>query len=163
MSKKTPTVDEEINHWQRWFAIECNNRAWDLASKERRTPKENLEMVHAAYAAAFHWSKIGQPINDARADVTLAHILSLAGQAPQAMWYAQRSLVFFKENPGEVWDMAFAHAEMAFAAAVLGDARLHAEHYEAAFEIGETIADDGDRLAFDEVFAKIPSPRLKSA
>lgn len=62
----------EMEKWHRWFAIDCNNQAWDLASKEDRDEDDTQLMVYAAFTAAFHWSMIGQPVNNARADVTLA-------------------------------------------------------------------------------------------
>jgi hypothetical protein len=152
---KQPT-QKKIDKWQRWFAIECNNRAWHLASQPKRTEDEDREMLLGAYAAAFHWSKIGKPINDARADLTLAHVHSLLGQ-DMGLHYAQRCLAFFENKKGEDWDLAFAHAEIAYAAAVIGDADLHAKHYAIAKELGEAIKNDEDRGTFLGEFARIPS------
>jgi hypothetical protein len=44
---------DEIKKAHRWFAVEGNNRAWDLAAKASRTPAEDSEMLLAAYAAAY--------------------------------------------------------------------------------------------------------------
>ena len=152
---KQPT-QKTIDKWQRWFAIDCNNRTWDLTSKPERTPDEDREMLLGAYAAAFHWSKIGKPINDARADLTLAHVHALLGH-DISLYYAQRSLAFFENNAGEDWDLAFAHAEMAQAAAVIGDKVMHARHYRWARERGLAIQDEEDRNIFMEEFARIPN------
>ena len=152
---KQPT-QKTIDKWQRWFAIDCNNRTWNLTSKPERTPDEDREMLLGAYAAAFHWSKIGKPINDARADLTLAHVHALLGH-DISLYYAQRSLAFFENNAGEDWDLAFAHAEMAQAAAVIGDKESHARHYALARERGLAIQDEEDRNVFMEEFARIPS------
>ena len=147
---------EIIDKWHRRFAVECNNRTWDLIDKPNRTPAEDQEMLYTAYAAAFHWSKVGKPINNARADVTLAHVHALLGHGQQALDYAQRCLTFFESNEGEDWDVAFAHAEMAFATAVLGDADLHAKHYAEAKRHGEAIQEEEDRKVFMDEFARIP-------
>jgi hypothetical protein len=154
-----PTQDE-INKWQRYFAIECNNRALYLASKSERTADEDGEMLNAAYAAAFHWAKVGKPVNDARADMALAHILSLLGHGRRALHHAQRCLAFFEQNGGEDWDLAFAQAETAFAAAVAGNKMLHARHYALARERAAAIKSEEDRKVFDEEFARIPSAVL---
>lgn len=148
---------EMIEKWQRWFAVECNNRAWDLSGKPKRTPVEDQEMLNSAYAAAFHWSKVGKPINNARADMTLSHMHALLGQGEMALRYAQRCLAFLESNAGEDWDVAFAHAEMAFAAAVLGDSDLHAKHYAEAKRRGEAIQEEEDRTVFMDEFSRIPS------
>lgn len=158
-------TQEQIDQWHRWFAVECNNRAWDLIDKETRSPEEDREMLYLAYAAAYHWSKVGKPVNDARADVTLAHAHALLGQGEPALEYARRSLAFFEgregeERPGQDWDLAFAHAEMARAAATLGDSELHARHYQLAEQLGQAIQEAEDRQVFMAEFARIPKSVL---
>jgi hypothetical protein len=150
-------TQEAIDKWHRWFAVECNNRAWDLMSKSDRVQTEERDMLYLAYASAFHWSKVGTPLHNARAEVTLAHAHALLGHGEMSLHYAQRCLAFFESNPGEDWDIAFAHAEVAHAAAVLGDVELHARHYAAAKARGAAIAGDEDRRVFEEEFAHIPA------
>lgn len=151
------TTPESIARWHQRFAAQCNNRAWDLADQPERTPDEEDEMVAAAYAAAYHWGKVGASLNVARADVTLAHILSVAGQGQSALHYAQRSLDYFEHHACEDWDAAFAHAEIAFAAAVLKDRPLHARHRALAIQLGQEIQDEQDRQVFLDVFERMPA------
>jgi hypothetical protein len=149
-------AQETIDHMHRWFAIECNNQVWELASAPVRSPEQDFEMLSSAYAAAHHWSKIGTSVNVARAGVTLAHAASLLGQGDLALQYARRSLAFFEQNPATDWDIAFAHAEMALAAAVNGDTPLYALHYDRARTLGEAIQDEEDRKVFFEEFSRLP-------
>jgi hypothetical protein len=148
---------EDIASWHRWFAVECNNRAWDLADIDKRSEAEDDEMVRAAQAAGYHWSIVGAPVNVARAEMTLAHVYALTGRAAPAMESARRCMAHFEREGGADWDLAFAHAEMALAAVVGGDVALHAQHYEAARAAGAAIADEGDRTAFAAVFDRVPS------
>lgn len=115
-----PTPDE-INIWHKYFAVECNNRTWELIEKPERTAAEGREMIFAAYAAAFHWSKVGTPINHARAEIAIAHAYSLPDGGARAIYYAQSALAFFQSGQGEDWDLAFAHLEVALAAFVQGN------------------------------------------
>src|SRR5580765_4451028 len=101
--KDKPTQDE-IARFHRWFAIDCNNSTWRLASVSERSPSDNREMLFRAYAAAFHWSQVGTPLNEARADLTLAHTHALLGQGEPAMTYALRAKEFFTHNECEDWD-----------------------------------------------------------
>jgi hypothetical protein len=153
-----PPAPEEIARWQRWFAVECNNHAWSQTARAERTAASDREMLYAAYAAAYHWSKVGTALNDARAELLLAHVHALLGEAAPALAYARRVLAYCENNPCEDWDLAFAHAELAHAAAVAGDHALHAEHYALARARGEAIADEEDRRVFLEEFARIPRP-----
>ncbi len=154
MSEKPP--QETIDRMHRWFAVECNNGAWDLASRAGRTDDENRELLYLAYAAAWHWSRVGTPLNSARAEVLLAHVHALLGHGPLALQYAQRCLAFFGSGQGEDWDLAFAHMVMAHAAAASGDAPQHAAHYAKAQQLGAAIVDAEDRRIFLEELTKIP-------
>jgi len=148
---------EMIEKWHRRFAVECNNHTWDLIDKPKRTAAEDQEMLNNAYASLYHWSNAGTPIHIARGDVNLAHVHALRGEGEMALRYAQSCLAFFENNAGEDWDLAFAHAEMAFAAAVKGDAELHARHYSEAKRRGEAIQEEEDRKVFLDVLSRIPS------
>ena len=153
-----PPTQAAIDQWHRWFAIECNNRFWDLASQGKRTPEEDQDMLNTIFASAYHWSKIGKPINNARADMSLAHAMSLTGRGDQAMFYAQRCVSWFENNDCEDWDLAFAHAELAFAAATRGEHELHAKHYAIAQQRGSALREEADRKIFLEELARLPAP-----
>ena len=142
----------------RQFAVECNNRAWDLATQAARTPAEDREMLLAGYAAAFHWSKVGAPVNHMRADLLLARVHVQLGQGSTALHYARLALEFCAAQPCEDWDLAFAHAELALAAAVVGDAPMHRQHHALARQLGQAIKDKEDRDVFLAEFARIPAP-----
>jgi hypothetical protein len=147
---------EVLLQWHRQFAATSNNTAWELASRDDRGPDENHHMLSAAFAAAYHWARVGTELNNARADVTLAHVLSLVDQGELALHYARRCLEFCENNPCEDWDLAFAHAEMAHAAAKVGEHALHSFHYARAHELGQAIAEEEDRQVFLDEFVKIP-------
>lgn len=163
MAEERPTQDT-IERMHRWFAKECNNRAWALASQPSRTPMEDRELLDLAHASSFHWAHAGTPLNLARADVLLAHVHALMGDASGALAHARRCLEFVTRHPCEDWDVAFAHAELAHAAAVAGDDTLHARHYVEARRLGEAIGDPEDRQVFLDEFTHVPEPdaqRLK--
>ena len=79
------TNDEELQKWHRWFAVESNNRAWRLSESASRSAAEDNEMLNAAHAAAFHWSKVGTEIHAARVDMLLGHVHALLGHGAIAM------------------------------------------------------------------------------
>lgn len=149
---------EEISRWQRWFAIECNNQAWQIAESEERTPGQTEEMLHAAHAAALHWSKVGTELNAARAKMLLGYAHGLAGNGLLALRYARESLDYFISHDSPDWEVAFAHAVMAGAARAQGDRALHERHYREAARLGDAIADTGDREIFMRSFRQVPRP-----
>ena len=155
----TPPAAEDLTRWHRWFAVDCNNRAWQLAEKPARTDAENDELLNAAHAAALHWNAIGTPLNHARATMLLASAHAHCGDGQLALRYARTSHDYFASNETPDWEIAFSHAVMAHAAAVSGNKRLHVEHYDAARTAGTAIKDHEDKAIFDKSFATIPAPQ----
>jgi len=146
---------EELVKWNRWFAIETNNRAWRLAESTMRTGPEDAEMLNSAHAAALHWSKAGTELHNARATMLLGHVHALVGLAT-ALPYARSAFDYVQSHDSAPWEVAFAHAVLANAAAAAGNRELHAKHYEAAREIGARIAEAEERAIFDATFRVVP-------
>jgi hypothetical protein len=153
-----PSSDDDIRKWHRRFAMECNNRAWRLSEAPTRSATENTEMLDAAHAAAFHWSKVGTEIHAARANMLSAHVHALLGHAELAMQHANASFtnVISRESPQ--WELAFAHAVLAHAASVAGDAELHSRHFTLAKQLGEALPDAEEREIFEATFCRVPVP-----
>jgi hypothetical protein len=155
---QAPTAPEEIARWNRWFAVDCNNRAWRLAEAEKRTAADDEEMLHLAHAAAFHWGAVGTEVHNARAAMLLGHVHALLGHGALAMKYARQAFAFVMARESPSWEIAFAHAVLANAAAASCDGGLHKEHYAAAQALGAALSDAEERAIFDATFRAVPAP-----
>lgn len=154
----TSTEEEQVPVWHRRFAAQANNRAWDLAERTALTADERLELLHAAHAAAHHWSHVGTPQQQAHADLLLGRVHALLGQGELAIQFARSAYEHFTHTASADWEIAFAHAVVADAAAAAGDGRLHEEHYRAAERVGAALVSQEDRELFLATFTRIPSP-----
>ncbi|MGE5169681.1 MAG: hypothetical protein ACM3JC_04830 [Rudaea sp.] len=152
-----PTADD-ATAWHRRFAVDCNNRAWTLAEAASRTPVENEEMLDAAHAAALHWRKVGTDLHVARATMLLAHVHALLGHGALAMPYARASFAFVTSHESPDWEVAFAHAILANAAAAAHDTPTHARHYARAKALAAALGDAEERAIFGATFCRIPPP-----
>ena len=146
--------EDELRKFHRHFAIECNNRAWRLSEARRRTVAEDFEMLDAAHAAAFHWSKVGNELHAARAAMLLGHVHALLGHGAAAMGYARSSFDYVAARESPVWEVAFAHAVLANAAGAARDSATHTRHYATARVLGAAL-DEEDRSYFDAMFRTI--------
>ncbi len=90
-------TETEPDAWHRYFAIETNNRAWELAGHER-TGEEEQEMLHAAHASALHWAAIGTQLNVMRATMLLALVHALMDDGGRALTYADEMRSFFLQR-----------------------------------------------------------------
>jgi hypothetical protein len=148
---------EEAGPWHRRFAAESNSLAWTLSEKSARTAAEDAEMLRAAYAASFHWSKVGTESNRARADMLLGHVHALLKQGAPAMHHARRSYDYVTAHESPEWEVAFANAILAHAAHAAKDVGAYSHHYPVARQLGEALADPEERELFERTFARIPS------
>ncbi len=149
---------EEVARLTRRIAVECNNRAWRLAEAQGRTAAEDEEMLHCAHAAALHWGRVGTELNQARATMLLAHVHALRGKGESAMDYATQSFTYVASHDSPPWEVAFAHAVLANAAAAAGKRDLHGKHYGIAKALGASLADEEERAIFDAAFRGVPVP-----
>jgi hypothetical protein len=149
---------EEITRSHRWHAIECNNLAWALADKSKRTSQEEEEMLNAAHASAFHWSRVGGELNGARAKMLLGHVHARLGNGSIAMRYARESSDYLLAHEPPDWEVAFVHAILAHAAHAAGDYALFKQEYAQADALGGKVADREDKEIFLMTFKGIPRP-----
>lgn len=103
-------TEQEIERMHRYFAVECNNQAWELAELNSRTPEQSEEMVSLAQTASWHWSKVGKPINEARANMLLGWVHCIIGGKSDALSYTSRVHEQLGAKPDGInaWDEAFA-------------------------------------------------------
>ena len=133
---------EERRNRHHFMAVEANNRAWGLSTAVR-TPADDREMVDAAHAAAWHWSKVGTELNAVRADALLAEVYALIGEGARAWTYVERVDAYFAANPGEPWELAFLWLTKARAAKAMGKMADYAQfRAEAVARIDALEADD---------------------
>jgi len=143
--------------WHRTFAAEANDRAWTLSEMRDLTTDEEAELLDAAHAAAHHWRRIGSEAQIARANLLLGRVHALLGHGRLAMHFATTAFDSITSRDGAPWEVAFAHAIVANAAAAAGDAAIHAKRYAEARALGEGLAEE-ERALFLATFDLVPAP-----
>lgn len=150
-----PPFDVAAAH--RWFAVELNNRAWDLVEAAERTDEQTEEMLHTAHAAWLHWSQAGSALNQQRAECLLSTAYAAAGRIEPAVHYG-RSCVRLSQQPDSEqtpFDQASAHGCLARALSLAGETEEAAEQHRRASLAAEGLTDAGER----EVYAQLyPQP-----
>ncbi len=143
-----PPFDKEQAN--RWFAVQLNNRAWDLLESTDRSDTEADEMIHAAHASVYHWLQVGTAANYARAMCLLANVYAALGRATEAVRYAGRCVELTEANAADLadWDFAFAYDCLARARAAAGDRTQAEDLRQKSREYGDQIADPEDKEFF---------------
>jgi hypothetical protein len=140
----------------RWFAVEFNNRAWELVEQDSRTDEEVREMIDAAHAAAIHWRAVGTPINEQRAECLLTTAYLRTGDAAAALRHAKRGLQLSEQTAAgdeeTPFDRAMTYASAARAHELLGQA----DEAKRLMQIAASAAgnlDPDDRRVFDALYS----------
>ncbi len=157
MTQPKPTA-EEVSSWQKRLAAQANNQAWRLSESTSRSPAESEEMLHAAHAAMYFWSIVGNPGNRAHAAQLLAHVYALLGRGEDAAAYLSASSAHFANTDCAPWEVAISHAVAANVAASLNDRLRHEEHYEKARDLIAALPDPEDRNILLPTLNVVPVP-----
>jgi hypothetical protein len=115
-----PPDPDTLKQMHRWFAIECNNDAWDLLETDHLAVEDQRSLLATAYASAFHWSRMGGPINRVRADMLLARVHARTDDISRALLYAEAAVDGLDVPECTDWDRAFGHVVLAEVAALHG-------------------------------------------
>jgi hypothetical protein len=141
MPEEKMTLDE----FHKKLAIETNNGIWPILDKENPSEKELEEALHMAHTSLYHWSKIGKPINIARAQYMIARVTSAMGMAEPSLYHAKRCLEITEENGIGDFDLAFAYEAMTRAYAAGKDKKQFDKYMKMAKKAIEDIKGDQDR------------------
>ncbi|MEQ8689325.1 MAG: hypothetical protein RIC89_00610 [Pseudomonadales bacterium] len=155
---KNSPEDAKPENWHRFFAVESNNRAWELASLATRTHDQNAEMLNCAHAAALHWSRIGTELNNIRAKSLLAEVHALLGFGNSAFELSKEVKGYFADRETDDWELALVHTIHAHAASAASEHAEYESSYALAISAINAIADEEDRKIVLETFNQVPKP-----
>ena len=150
--------NNDPENWHRYFAVECNNRGWALVENPNRSLAEADEMLHAGHAAAYHWSKVGNDLNNVRAQTLLAEIHALRGFGASAVSLSTLARDYFLAHDTEDWEIAFAHTIHAHACFAANLPQEHRKSFAAAKDAIASIQDDENRNIVLKTFNQVPEP-----
>jgi len=137
-------------------AVDLFNFVWTLLDKSERSSDEIDAMINAAHASCYHWSRCGEPVNQARGHWQISRVYAVLHRGEPALWHATRSLAICQEHGLDDFDLAFAHEALARAAAVGGDVGGREKHLDLARRAAEAIAEQDDREVLLADLATVP-------
>jgi hypothetical protein len=153
-----PPDNSDPAAWHRHFAMEANNRAWQLSVEPRDLAKDR-EMLSAAHASAWHWALVGTELNHMRAKMLLAEIHALLGHGATALAYAREMREYFLSKADTPdWELAFTHAVYAHAAHAAGDLVQHRAAYQEAAAAVAAISGEEDRAIVLKTLRQVAAP-----
>jgi len=140
----------------RKLGISLFNRVWELMEQAERAPAEVDELIGAAHASRYHWSRAATGVNLARGDWQCSRVYAILGRGEPALWHARRCLELVEAaDDAEDWDLPFAYEALARAHAAAGHGEEAARFRHLAEQAGQTISDPDDREHLTEALADI--------
>ena len=154
-AKTDPNLDDATH---REVGVALFNHVWSLLDVEARAEEQDLEMVHAAHASAYHWMKVGTPVNRARSEWQCSRVYAALGRSEPALWHAQKCLAICEREGIGDFDLAFAYEALARGCAVGGDAGEAGRWLTQARDAAASIAESDDRELLLSDLETIPRP-----
>jgi DNA-binding transcriptional MerR regulator len=155
---KPPAAPELSPELHRALGAGLFNRTWDLLGIEHRTPEQDDELIETVHASAFHWRRVGNAANLARAHWICSRVYAVLGRGEPAVHHARRANeVLAAGGEGiEDWDAASAAEAMARALAVSGDLAAAKDWKGRAGRLLEDVDDAEDRAVVEGDLATLP-------
>jgi hypothetical protein len=133
-----------VDHRQ--LGVDLYNHTWTLLEKENRTRADDDELLSAAHASAYHWSRAGAgPEHAARSQWQISRVNAVLGRGEAALYHAERCLQLCTENGIGDWDIAAAYEAVARAHKLAGDDAEFRRNLELGREALAQIANEEDR------------------
>jgi DNA-binding transcriptional MerR regulator len=132
----------------RQVGVALFNHVWRLLETDERTAEQDDEMVHAAHASRWHWSRTGVsdlPQRLAVGEWQCSRVYAVLGRGEPALHHARRCLALVEAGGLEEWVAASAYEAMARASSVAGDRAAFEEWRARARAAADEITDEGDR------------------
>lgn len=132
----------------RRLGVDLFNRVWRLLETEERDAEQDDEMVHAAHASRWHWSRSGAsdlPQRLAVGEWQCSRVYAVLGRAEPALHHAKRCVAIAEAGGLEDWVAASAYEAMARASSVAGDRAAFDEWRSRARAAADAIADPEER------------------
>ncbi|TFG30681.1 hypothetical protein EU527_14125 [Candidatus Thorarchaeota archaeon] len=134
-----------LEEFHKKIAISTNNGIWPALDKEHPSKEELEDALHMAHTSYYHWSKIGQPINRARAEYMISRVYCALEWAEPAIYHAKRCLEITEETSIGDFDLAFAFEVMARAYSIAKNRSECKKYYDLSKKAIETIKGEEDR------------------
>lgn len=143
----------EVPKAHRWFAVEFNNLAWDLAEAPARTPEEVDRMLLAAHASCWHWLQVGTALNYQRGYLLVAYACALAGLGDSAVRWVERCLALSEANGDEQtpFDRATTYDTAARAYHIAGNEAAARPWLEKSRAAAKNLVDPDDLAVFEKL------------
>lgn len=160
-SMTTPTLDALTDldgAMHRRLGVALFNHVWTLLETPDRSAAQTDEMIHAAHASRFHWSRAegSEAANLARGEWQCSRVYAVLGRGEPARWHAKRCLAIHEAAGSADWDIASAYEAMARACAVAGDRDAAAAWKAKAVAALDGIADPDEREIIENDIATLP-------
>jgi DNA-binding transcriptional MerR regulator len=158
MTASSPALLDADSH--RRLGADLFNHVWTLLETEDRSFEQDAEMIHAAHASAYHWTKADPPDlrqRQAIGEWQCSRAYATLGRGEPALHHARRCVELAEGEKVEDWVIAAAAEAMARASRVAGDRAAFEEWRARAEAATSAIADPAERQVIEGDLATLGS------
>lgn len=138
----------EENDFHKKFAIECFNDTWRVMNKENPTADDICEAIRLAHTSTWHWSKVGNELNQQRGEWICSRVYAHFGFGEMALYHAKRCFDLTQKHGFQDFDKGYSYEAMARAYKVLGNKDDAEKFLQSAQNTVDEIKEKEDRDLF---------------
>jgi hypothetical protein len=139
------------------LADEARDLSLRLQAQKKLTREEEAQMITASQACAYIWSRVGTPLQVARAHWLISRSFCKLEDSKFSLLHAQMCDFYTKQaRDRKDYDEAYAMEALARASALRGDVENGLRLKREAVGLGRKIRDANDKLEFEKNFFSLP-------
>jgi len=141
----------------RTIARNITDLVWTILDKPELTPEDMDRLIHASYAARFHWGEFGDALDIARAEWHLVRANLKVGRPIPAFYHSQKILEVCQECELGPFMVAYGYeASARTIAAIDKNDDSFDEYIRLAKSFGKKIEDEKERTTFFADLSTVP-------
>lgn len=147
-SEKSQEFNEQEQKFHHFFAVEYNQKTWQLHDKQNRTEAENRLMLEYAFTSLSHWRKCGNHVHEQRGEWLVSRVYALIGDVQNCLLHAEICAELTHKYDQIDFDKAYSFEALYRAHIVAGHSEKATEYYNQAIQCAELISKEEDKTLF---------------
>ncbi len=133
--------NEELKKFHNYMATKLFNDAWELLEKEKRSPEEDVLMIHTAHASLFHWLQFGEAKNFSIGEWQISRVYADLNMGESALKHGLANVDLCHKNKLTGFELGYAYESVARAYKVLNNQTEKENYLKKGYSEAEMIRD----------------------
>lgn len=137
--------NDELKKFHKYMATKLFNDTWDLLDKAKRSPEDDMLMIHTAHASLYHWLQFGEPKNFSIGKWQISRVYATLKMGESALTHGLANIQLCLKHKMTGFELGYAYESVARAYSVLQNIKEKDNYLKKAISEAENIKDADEK------------------